>query len=167
MKILAIDPGYERLGIAVLEKLPRQKDALLYSDCFKTSAKLPFSERLLAIGDEISRLIEKWRPEAFVLEKLFFQNNQTTAMHVAEVRGALMYLAVSRGIPLFEYVPQEIKMAVAGSGSADKQAVIDMVGKLIKIEKEIQHDDEYDAIAAALTHSACAGNMLGKALKSA
>ena len=156
MKILAIDPGYERLGIAVLEKLPKQKETLLYSDCFKTSAKLPFPERLLAIGDETARLMEKFSPDAFVLEKLFFKNNAKTAMHVAEVRGALMYLAISGGIPLFEYTPLEIKMAIAGYGRGDKQQVIDMVGKLVKIEKKIEHDDEYDAIAAGLTHIACA-----------
>ena len=154
-RILAIDPGYERLGIAVLEKIPRAKETLLYSDCFKTSAKLPFPERLLAIGDEVARLMKKFSPEAFVLEKLFFKNNAKTAMHVAEVRGALIYLAVSSGIPLFEYTPLEIKMAIAGYGRGDKQQVIDMVHQLVAIEKKIAHDDEYDAIAAGLTHIAC------------
>ena len=154
MKVFAIDPGYERLGIAVLEKIPRKKEVLLYSDCFKTSAKLPFPERLLAIGDEVARLMKKFSPDAFVLEKLFFKNNAKTAMHVAEVRGALMYLAGVHGIPLFEYTPLEIKMAIAGYGRGDKQQVIDMVRQLVKIEKSIAHDDEYDAIAAALTYSA-------------
>ncbi len=156
MRILAIDPGYERLGVAVLEKAPRGREELLYSDCFKTSAKLPFPERLLAIGDEAARIMEQFAPEALVLEKLFFSTNKTTAMHVAEVRGTLIYLAASRNIPVFEYGPGEVKLAVAGHGGADKRQVIDMAGKLVRISKEIRHDDEYDAIAVGLTHLACA-----------
>jgi len=160
VKILAIDPGYERLGIAIIEREPRQKESLSYSDCFKTSAKLPFPERLLSIGEEIERLIKKFQPEAMILEKLFFKNNAKTAMHVAEVRGALIYLAMSRGIPLFEYTPLQIKMAIAGYGAGDKQQVIDMVELLIPIKKAIRHDDEYDAIACGLTHFACVRNPL-------
>lgn len=155
MRILSFDPGYERLGIAVIEKSPRQKEVLLYSDCFKTSAKLPFPERLLSIGEEAGRLMKKFAPDAVVLEKLFFKNNAKTAMHVAEIRGTLIYLAMSRGTPVFEYTPLEIKMAIAGYGRGDKQQIIDMVPLLIEIKKEIRHDDEYDAIATGLTHIAC------------
>jgi len=88
------------------------------------------------------------------LEKLFFAKNQKTAMHVAEVRGALLQLAGANGLPVVEYSPGEVKSAAAGSGRADKQAVAKMIHALMKIEKKIRHDDEYDAIAIGITHLA-------------
>lgn len=152
MIILGIDPGYERLGIAVLEKNQGdKKEKVLYSDCFKTSAKLPFVERLLLLGKEVEKLIKQYSPEVFAIESLFFTNNQKTAMMVAEVRGALLYQAMCAGIAILEFTPLQIKMAAAGYGQADKKQVTDMVKKLVVIEKEIKHDDEYDAIAIALT----------------
>lgn len=151
MRIISIDPGYERLGIAVIEKLPRAKESLLYSDCFKTDSKLPHCERLRLIGEEISRIISEFRPEALSLEDLFFSTNAKTAITVAEARGVILYEAAKNGLKVFEYGPGQIKVAVTGYGKSDKDAVITMVERLIKIEKKIKHDDEYDAIAVGLT----------------
>jgi len=154
MKILSIDPGYERLGIAILEKNKIEKEKLLYSDCFKTSAKDSFHTRLGQIGKEIRKLIEEYEPEALAIENLFFESNQKTAMHVAETRGVLIYEAVSHGLTIQEFTPLQIKAAVTGSGRADKKQVISMIGRLIELNKEIKHDDEYDAIACGLTYFA-------------
>ena len=88
------------------------------------------------------------------VEKLYFSANKKTAMLVSEVRGALLNTAQSRGIPTFEYSPSEIKSATTSSGNADKTQVAKMLHSLIKIEKEIEHDDEYDAIAVGVTHLA-------------
>lgn len=152
MKILGIDPGYERLGIAVLEKNKGdKKERVVYSDCFKTSAKMPFEERLLLIGREVERVINFYQPDGLAIETLFFTNNQKTAMNVAEVRGTILYIAQCAGLTLQQFTPMQIKVAVAGHGQGDKRAVTDMVTKLVIIEKEIKHDDEYDAIAIALT----------------
>ncbi len=152
MKILGIDPGYERLGIAILEKNKGEKrEKVIYSDCFKTSAKIPFEERLLFLGKEIERVIGLYKPDGLAIETLFFQNNQKTAMKVSEVRGMILYLAKNGGLSLQEFTPLQVKVAVAGHGQGDKRAVTDMVTKLVTIEKEIKHDDEYDAIAIALT----------------
>jgi crossover junction endodeoxyribonuclease RuvC len=151
MRIIAIDPGYERLGIAVLEKELRGKEKLLYSDCFKTSKDIAHSERLKLLGDEIERIIGEYKPEALCLETLFFSANQKTAIAVAEARGVILYQAAKNGLKVYEYGPGEIKVAVTGYGKSDKQNVIDMVNKLVKIDKKIAHDDEYDAIAAGLT----------------
>ncbi len=151
MRLIAIDPGYERLGIAILEKNPREKEALVYSDCFKTDAKTPHAERLAAIGAEIERIIAEYQPEAMSMEDLFFTTNQKTAIKVAEARGVMLYLAAKNGLRVFEYGPGEIKLAVTGYGKSDKPAVIHMVEKLVKIDKKIKHDDEYDAIAVGLT----------------
>lgn len=151
MRILAIDPGYERLGIAILEKNPRNKEVLLYSDCFKTSAKLFHAERLSLIGGEVSRVIAEFKPEALSIETLFFSTNTKTAISVAEARGTILYEAARHGLKIYEYGPGEIKVAVTGYGKSDKEQMTAMVPRLIKIDKEIEHDDEYDAIAVGLT----------------
>ena len=93
MIILGIDPGYERLGIAVLEK-KNGKENLLFSACLKTSAKIPFNERLFLLGKELEKIIKKWKPDIVATEKLFFTTNQKTAMHVSEIRGLIIYLAM-------------------------------------------------------------------------
>lgn len=151
MRIIAIDPGYERLGIAIIERLPRQKETLLYSDCFKTSSKLPHHERLGLIGSEIARIISEHAPQALCLENLFFSSNKKSAITVAEARGVILYQAAANKLPVYEYGPGQIKVAVTGYGASDKEQVIAMVPRLIKIDKEIRYDDEYDAIAVGLT----------------
>ncbi len=151
MLVLAIDPGYERIGIAVIEKDAKWKDILIYSDCFKTDSKDKFENRLLQVGEEIARLIEEYSPDALAIEKLFFNTNQKTAMNVAEVRGALIYIGKASKLTLFEYTPLQIKNAVTGYGRSTKEQIAKMVPNLIKINKEIEYDDEYDAIAIGLT----------------
>jgi crossover junction endodeoxyribonuclease RuvC len=152
MIIIGIDPGYERLGIAVLQKLKGEtKETVLYSECFKTPSKIPFKERLFLLGKEFEKVSDTYKPEILSIENLFFQNNQKTAMNVAEVRGMILYQAIVRGMEIGEFTPLQIKSAVAGHGNADKRQVAEMVCKLVKIEKEIKYDDEYDAIAIALT----------------
>ena len=154
MKVLAIDPGYGRCGVAVVEKNGGGKEILLYSACIETSAKSEFADRLAQVANECGRLIAAYAPDCLAMEKLYFQTNQKTAMRVAEVRGALINTAQGAGIEVFEYTPGEVKSAAAGSGSADKKAVARMLHALMKIEKEILFDDEYDAIAIAVTHLA-------------
>lgn len=151
MRILGIDPGYERLGIAVVEKGDKKKETLLYSNCFKTSPKIPFEERLLSIGTEIERVLTEFEPERLSIENLFLSNNQKTAMHVAEVRGLILYLAAKHGVAVREFTPLQIKLAVGGHGKSDKRSMMKMIPLLVSISKKIVHDDEYDAIAAALT----------------
>lgn len=153
MRVFAVDPGYGRCGVAVVDK-HAGKETWIYSDCIETSAKQPFDERLTIVADECARLIEKFSPNSFAMERLFFTSNQKTAMHVAEVRGAILHVASSRGLPTFEYTPGQIKSATTGSGRADKKQIIAMVRMLLHIEKDIRHDDEYDAIAVGITHLA-------------
>ena len=151
MRVLAIDPGYERVGIAVVEKPQKGKESLVYSDCFQTSAKEAFENRLLEIGSEVERLIIEYSPQALAIEQLFFNTNQKTAMNVAEVRGALIYICKKYGLLSFQYTPLQIKNAVSGYGRSTKKQVAKMVPQLIEIQKEIKFDDEYDAIAIGLT----------------
>lgn len=151
MKILGIDPGFERLGIAVVEKNTNGKEIVLFSECFKTSPKLSFEDRLLLIGQRIREVIEKHKPQALGIETLFLTSNHKTVMRVAETRGVILYEAKKAGLKIFEASPPQIKTAVAGYGKADKKQVMKMVKMLVKIEDNKTSDDELDAIAIALT----------------
>lgn len=153
MIILSIDPGYERIGIAVVEKT--SQETLLYSDCFQTPKNDDFELRLYAIGEEIERLISEYSPTHLAIEKLFFNSNQKTAMRVAEVRGMILYLAKKYNLSLHQYTPLEIKVAVTGYGKSDKKQIMDMIPHLLTITKPVRFDDEYDAIAVGLTCAAC------------
>ena len=150
MKVIAIDPGYERMGVAIIEKI-KGKETLVFSECFRTSAKIPHEERLKLIGQEIEALIKKYEPESMAIETLFFKNNQKTAMHVSEARGVMLFVSAAKGLEVKEFSPMAIKIAVTGYGSSDKDQVTFMVKKLIKINTKIKYDDEYDAIAVGLT----------------
>jgi crossover junction endodeoxyribonuclease RuvC len=154
MTILGIDPGYERVGTAIVAKEQGQKETVLYSDCFKTSPNISFEERLLFIGNEIQRLIDTYKPTALSIENLFLSNNQKTAMRVSEVRGAIIYIAMINNLNIKEFTPLQIKSAVGGHGKSDKNSMIKMIPILVKINKKIKHDDEYDAIACGLTYFA-------------
>ncbi len=151
MKVLAIDPGYGRCGVALLER-QGGKDVLLYSDCIETPPSMEFTERLNVIASECRRLMREHEPACLAMEKLYFAKSRTTGLRVAEVRGALLALAGEHSLPVFEYSPSEVKSAAAGHGRADKKQVIKMLHALVKIMKPIRLDDEYDAIAVAVTH---------------
>lgn len=150
MRILGIDPGYERLGVAVVEKI-NNKEVVLHSECFKTSASLSFNERLLLLGNKIESICEEYKPDTLSIETLFFTTNQKTAMHVAEARGVILYIASKKNMRIFEATPLQIKIATTGYGKADKKEVMKMVKMLVKIDKDKTSDDELDAIAIALT----------------
>jgi len=155
MKILSIDPGFERVGIAIIEKTNLKKDVLIFSECFKTSTKIPFTDRLKNIGIEIEKIIKQYNPKVLAIEKLFFTTNQKTAMGVSEVRGAILYISAKNNLSIYEYTPPQIKVAVTGYGKASKDMVMSMVPKLIEIKTKIKSDDELDAIAIGLTCMAC------------
>lgn len=149
--VIAIDPGYGRCGVAVCKK-QGGSHVLLYSSCITTGIREPFGERLKKIGSAVHALIKKYKPGALAIETLFFNTNQKTAMRVAEVRGVLIFIAASSGLPVYEYTPPQVKAAVAGWGRADKKHMMNMIPKLIRVEKKITSDDEYDAIALGITH---------------
>jgi crossover junction endodeoxyribonuclease RuvC len=181
MRVLAIDPGYERIGIAVIErentgtinerqkkvygnkisvnkeKTHRKQDRLLFSECFKTPKEMAFSGRLNMIGSKISTVIAEFTPQIMAIEKLFFTSNQKTAMGVSEARGVIVYEATRNGLEICEYTPLQIKIAITGYGRSDKKQIIAMIPRLITITDttKIAQDDEYDAIAAGITCLAC------------
>jgi len=154
MIILGIDPGYDRLGLAIIEKPSRGKETVLYSGCLQTSSKDSIYDRFKEIGLEICRILDKYKPDAVSIETLFITKNQKTAMRVSEVRGIVIYESVKRNIPVFEYSPMQVKMAVTGDGTSDKARMIKMLALLVTLPKRKAQDDEYDAIGVALTHAA-------------
>ena len=155
MRILGIDPGYERLGIAILERTTEArsqgKERVIFSECFKTSAKLEFNERLKLIGEEVRKIIRKYQPKVLSIETLFLNTNQKTVMRVAEARGVAIYEATRAGLKIFEASPPQIKIATTGYGRSDKTQIMKMVRILVDIDKLKTSDDELDAIAIALT----------------
>ena len=150
MITMGIDPGYERLGLAVIETGAGKKDELLYSTCLITSPTKPFPERLKTLADEVEKTLAKYQPDTLAIEELFFSGNQKTAMKVSEVRGIIIYLAVRAKIKIINLTPLQVKMSITGFGRASKTQVETMIGKLIRIPAGKHYDDEYDAIAIAL-----------------
>lgn len=150
-KVLAIDPGFDRIGIAVLEE-----NKVLFSTCLTTDRKSSHSNRLLEIGGKIEEVVEKWQPTDLSIETLFFNQNTSTALKVSEARGVILYIAKKNGLDVYEYSPQAVKIAVTGYGKADKSQMNTMIQKLVKIPKTKgkKLDDEMDAIALGITHLA-------------
>lgn len=153
MKILGIDPGYGRCGIAVIDNSTRP-EKVVFSDCIETKKTDDLFERFRQISDAVRSAIKLYDVQVMAIEQLFFAKNTKTAIDVAQLRGALMLIAAEESLRLFEYTPAQIKVAVTGYGRATKTDVIAMVPKLVKINKPNALDDEWDAIATALTCSA-------------
>lgn len=149
MVTIGIDPGYDRLGVAVFEGAE-----LIFSTCLTSNPKDDFPTRLLTIGNELIKILKTYKTDSVAVEELFFSKNQTTALKVAEVRGLIMYLAGTTGAKVYQYSPQAIKLSVAGYGNAPKEQVTLMTKRLVKLPTKPKYDDEYDAIAVGLTHLA-------------
>lgn len=153
INILGIDPGYDRLGIAIVAQDIHGKDTVVHSECFTTNKNADIHERLRAIGERIEKIFEDYVVDVVAMETLFITKNQKTAMRVAEARGIIIYEAAKRDISVFEYSPMQIKTAITSDGTSDKTRMIKMVHMLVNVPPK-KLDDEYDAIAVALTHSA-------------
>jgi len=149
MKILAIDPGYDRLGVAVVEGDP-SRPTLLMSDCV-TPAKGERSERLATVSRATTNAITEYAPDALAIETLFFNANKKTALGVAEARGAILAAAGLTNLFVIECTPQQVKIAITGHGGADKNSVADMIPHLLALPTKRRLDDELDAIAIGIT----------------
>jgi crossover junction endodeoxyribonuclease RuvC len=147
-RVIAVDPGFDRLGIAVVEGDP-SKPTHVWSACV-IPEKGERALRLARVGEEIADAIKTYAPQALAIETLFFSTNRKTAVGVAEARGAILSEAGKAKIPVLEYSPQQVKLAVTGYGAADKKAVAQMVPKLISLPQKKRLDDELDAIALGI-----------------
>ncbi len=149
MRILAIDPGYDRLGIAVIEGDP-SRPTLLMSDCVQPE-KGAREVRLAHVSRAVTGAIATYTPDAVALETLFFSINKKTAIGVAEARGAILAAAGLASLPIIECSPQQIKLAVTGHGGSDKAAIALMIPRLLPLPPKKRLDDELDAIAVGIT----------------
>ncbi len=147
-RVLAVDPGYDRLGLAVVEGDP-SKPVLVWSDTVLPSKGLK-EARLACVFEAVQEAIATHSPTVLALETLFFTKNQTTGIGVAEARGAVLSAAGLANVPVLEFSPQQVKLAVTGYGNADKKAVMLMVPKLISLPEKRRLDDEFDAIALGI-----------------
>jgi len=150
MRVLALDPGYDRLGVAVMERRAG-KDYLIYSTCLSSTRGSDLSTRLGELGTGLELIFSTHLPTHVAVETLFFNKNVKTAIAVAQARGMILYLAKRHHCVVCEYSPQAIKVAITNYGNSDKTAVIAMAKRLVKNAPEHAHDDEYDAIAVGVT----------------
>ena len=149
MRVLGIDPGFDRLGLAVLEGDP-SRPIHIWSDCV-IPPKGTQDERLAVVHEAVADAIRTYAPDLLALETLYFSTNKSSAMGVAEARGVVLSAAGEAGIKVSEHAPGSVKLSVTGSGRADKKMIAIMIPKLLTLPAKKRLDDELDAIAIAIT----------------
>ena len=150
MKIIAIDPGYDRVGVAILEKPESGKELVVYSTCITTDRKSDFYTRLKDVQEKLTVIINEYNPEIMVMEELFFANNSPTALHVAEARGIIAGIALRKNVAVREIHPNHVKIAITGHGAEKKTDILWMIPKLVDITTDGKLDDELDAVAIGI-----------------
>jgi crossover junction endodeoxyribonuclease RuvC len=152
MIIMGVDPGFAITGYSIVE-YENNTLKLLDVGAVNTKAGELFTWRLLQIDEKLNEIMQKYKPDAFAIEELFFNNNAKTAIAAAQGRGVAVMAAVKNGIPVYEYTPLQVKQAVAGYGRADKNQVQQMIKTIFHMEKIIKPDDAADAAAIAVCHA--------------
>ena len=163
MIILGVDPGYAIVGSGIV-RAERGRFQSLEHGAITTRAEDDFNRRLEIIYDGIASVVERWHPDALSIEKLYFNNNQKTAIGVAEARGVILLAAQKAGLDIFEYTPLQVKMAVTGYGQAVKAQVMEMTRRLLCLKEVPKPDDTADALAIAICHGQAAGSSLRRAM---
>lgn len=162
MRILGIDPGYGITGFGLIEA-QRGQYRLLNCGAITTPPNTDFSWRLEMIYHDMTELLRLSQPEAVAIEELFFGQNVTTGINVAQSRGVLLLAIRQAGLPVFEYKPMQVKQALVGYGSATKRQMQDMTKRLLHLQTTPKPDDAADAIAIALCHARSSTSLLAKA----
>ena len=162
MKILGIDPGYGITGFGLVDA-QRGQFRLLNCGAITTPPNTDFSWRLEVIYNDMTELLRVAQPDVVAIEELFFGQNVTTGIGVAQSRGVILLAIRQAGIPYYEYKPMQVKQAVVGYGNASKHQVQDMTKRLLKLQAMPKPDDAADAIAIALCHGRSATSLLAMA----
>lgn len=149
MRIIGIDPGYAICGYGIIDVVGSSLKAVTYG-AITTEAKTPEASRLEIIFNELSDILEEFRPQKFGIEKLYFARNVTTGIGVAQARGVTLLAASQQDLPIYEYTPLQVKQSVVGYGKATKEQVIYMTMNLLGIREKIKPDDAADALAIAI-----------------
>ena len=159
MKILGIDPGYGITGFGLIDA-QRGQYRLLGCGAITTPPNTDFPWRLEVIYNDMTELLRVSQPEAVAIEELFFGNNVTTGIKVAQARGVILLAVQQANVSIFEYKPMQVKQAVVGYGLAEKKQVMDMTRRLLKLKTVPRPDDAADALAIALCHARSATSLL-------
>ena len=160
MRILGIDPGTGILGFGVIEVDARNKAQLVDAGVIRTPVNEDDAVRLQTIFEELTDIIAQTKPVEMAVEKLFFAQNITTAMTVAQARGVVLLTGQQAGLSIYEYTPLQIKQALTGYGRAEKKQIQEMVRVILQLKETPKPDDAADALAAAITHSMTRRDML-------
>jgi len=152
MRVLGIDPGLTRCGVGVVDGDVGRPLTLVDVGVVRTAADLPVARRLLAIEAGLEEWLERHRPDAVAVERVFSQHNVRTVMGTAQASGVALVVAARRGIPVALHTPSEVKAAVSGSGRADKAQVGAMVTRLLRLDAPPSPADAADALALAICH---------------
>ncbi len=163
MIILGVDPGYAIVGYGLV-RMQNGRYQPLEHGAIVTKAGEDFNRRLEIIYENLSAILQKWKPDAFSIEKLFFHTNQKTVIYVAEARGVILLAAKQAGVPIFEYTPLQVKTAVTGYGRAEKFQVQEMTRRLLCLKEVPKPDDTADALAMAICHGQAAGSALRRSM---
>ena len=161
MRILGIDPGYGITGFGVLEAQRSQYQLLQYG-AITTPAGIDFPVRLEMIYNDMVQLLQVAKPDAVAIEELFFGQNVTTGIGVAQSRGVILLAVQQAHVPVFQYKPMQVKQSVVGYGNATKHQVQDMTRRILHLEKIPKPDDAADAIAIALCHARSSTSLLAQ-----
>ena len=159
MRVFGIDPGYAIVGCGVVD-CQRGKYRMVDYGAITTPAGMEMGQRLLTIYDQLTIALEKYRPEAVAIEQLFATHNQTTVMGVAQARGVILLCCQQHQLPVYEYTPMQVKMAVVGYGVAEKKQVMEMTKNLLGLSELPKPDDAADALAIAICHGRSATSLL-------
>ncbi|MFH2204662.1 MAG: crossover junction endodeoxyribonuclease RuvC [Elusimicrobiota bacterium] len=149
-RVLGVDPGVSETGWAVLESAPGRDTQLVASGLIRTSPRTEFPERLRAINEKLSGVLEKYRPDRFAIEEMFFSKAAHTIRATLQTRGVIILAAAQNGTPVHEYNPRQVKAALTGSGSAPKSQMQKMVQATLKLRERLTPDDIADAAAIAI-----------------
>ena len=161
MRILGIDPGYGITGFGLIDA-QRGNAQLLRCGAITTPAGMDFPVRLEMIYNDMTELLKISQPDAVAIEELFFGQNVTTGIGVAQSRGVILLAVQQAGVPVFQYKPMQVKQAVVGYGNATKHQVMDMTKRILHLEQMPKPDDAADAIAIALCHGRSSTSLLAQ-----
>jgi len=151
MIVLGIDPGIAITGIAIVSE-EKGKQTLIHSEAITTSLSLSTSLRLLKLFKSLKSILKKYHPDVAALENLFFNTNTKTALIIGQARGVVQVVMAQHDVPIAEYTPLQVKMALTGYGRADKVQIQQMVKNILRLPKVLSPDDIADSAAIALTH---------------
>ncbi len=152
-RVLGIDPGTGICGFGVVQYVTHKQPRMITAGVITTPAHTPLADRLLDIYDSLNQIIDETNPDEMSIEKLYFNQNITTGITVAEARGICILVARQHNIPIYEYTPLQIKQTMTGYGRAKKKAMQEAVREYLKMQEVVKPDDAADALAAAITHA--------------